>query len=207
MSVVEPLKTVSPRGNSAALLRVALYHYARVAGNGWLPLRVVRAALAATPEETVLDVGCGTGGYSAIVPGQYWGIDPDADCIAFARWRFGSPRRRFEVAEVSSLERDVRIDKAMMINCLHHLSDAQCHDVLARVARHVRHRLIAVDPDPDSSNPLQRFLLDHDLGAFIRSPVRQRALLAEHFRVVEEARFRNTPRTVVQTLFVCEPPA
>jgi SAM-dependent methyltransferase len=66
-------------------------------------------------------------------------------------------------------------------------------------------RLVVVDAEPEASNRLQSFLLRHDRGAFIRPRAAQRRLLAACFAVVAEGQFRNTPHTVVQTLFVCEP--
>src|SRR5206468_3024017 len=118
-----------------ALARGALFHYGRLLANGPRTLREVRAALDARPDERVLDLGCGSGGFCLAVPGEYVGIDPD----------------------------------------------------------------------PEASNGLQAFLLAHDRGDFIRPRARQRALLAGHFAVVREGRFRNSVHTLVQTLFVCEP--
>lgn len=186
-------------------LRGALFHYARVLGNGWRVRREVQAALAATPEESVLDVGCGTGGFCLAVPGEYVGIDINASYVAFAQWRWATPRRRFVTAELAALEGDAAFDKAILVNCLHHMSDPDATAVLARLARLVRRRLVVVDADPESSNWLQALLLRYDRGDFIRPAGQQRALLTERFRVLVERRFRNTPHTVVQTLFVCEP--
>jgi hypothetical protein len=61
-----------------------------------------------------------------------------------------------------------------------------------------------LDLDPDASTGIQAFLLRHDRGEFIRSPARQRALLARHFTIAGERGFRNLSRTVVHTLFVCD---
>jgi SAM-dependent methyltransferase len=189
---------------AAVLVRGALFHYGRLLGNGYRALREVAAALEAAPDESVLDLGCGTGGFCHAVPGDYVGIDLDPGYVAFARWRWGNARRRFEVVDVADLEGQ-RFDKAMMVNCLHHLSDAQARAALARLTRLVRRHLVVVDADPEPSNRLQAFLLSYDRGGFVRPRAAQRALLAEHFRVVGERQFRNTPRTLVQTLFVCEP--
>jgi len=186
-------------------LRGAVFHYGRLLGNGNRGLPVVRATLAATPEERVLDLGCGCGGFSQAVPGDYLGIDPDPDYIAFARWRFGSPRRRFATLRLEDLDPREPFDKAIMVNCLHHLSDAQADGVLARLATLVRRRLVVVDLDPDRSNRFQSFLLAHDRGRFVRSPRRQRALLESRFRVLGQSGFTDVTGTAVQVVFTCEP--
>jgi SAM-dependent methyltransferase len=165
----------------------------------------VARALAATATDRVLDVGCGTGGFCPIVPGRYVGIDPDAGAIAFARWRWADPRRRFAVARLVDLDGGEGFDRAIMVNCLHHLAEADAQEALVRLAKLVRTRLVLADADPEHSNRLQRFLLAHDRGAFIRPVAQQRAMLAASFRIVAEERFCNTPRTAVQALFVCEP--
>jgi SAM-dependent methyltransferase len=189
------------------MVRAAIFHYGRLAGNGFAALRALRGALAATPAERVLDVGCGTGGFSLAVPGEYVGIDLDPDYVAFARRRWGGPRRRFEVVSLDALDAGVGFDAAFMVNVLHHLSDAAAGAVFERLATLVRRRLVVIDADPGASNRFQAFLLRHDRGDFIRPVEAQRALLARVFRVTQEGRFRNTPRTLVQSLFVCEPRA
>jgi 2-polyprenyl-3-methyl-5-hydroxy-6-metoxy-1,4-benzoquinol methylase len=190
-----------------ALLRGATFHYGRLLGNGHRALREVRAALAATPEERVLDFACGAGGFCLAVPGDYLGIDLEAESVAFAHWRWASPRRRFAAMALEDLPDDARFDKAMLVNCVHHLSDDEADAVLGRIARLVRHRVVVVDADLDDSNAFQAFLLAHDRGQHVRRLADLRAVLARHLVIDEERIFRNTPRTVVQVLFVCRPRA
>lgn len=68
-------------------------------------------------------------------------------------------------------------------------------------------REVAATPDaaPEDANRLQAVLLALDRGDFIRSRAAQRVLLERHFRITREGRFPNTPHTLVQALFVCEP--
>ena len=65
------------------MVRAALFHYGRVVLNGNRVLHEVRAALGARPDERVLDFACGCGTFCLAVPGEYVGIDLDADYIAF----------------------------------------------------------------------------------------------------------------------------
>ncbi len=198
---------VTPALTLAAGLKGALFHYGRLLGNGNRGLPVIRTALAATPDERVLDFGCGCGGFSKAVPGDYLGIDLDPDYIAFARWRWGSPRRQFATLRLEELDPREPFDKAIMVNCLHHLSDAAANDVLGRLAVLVRRRLVVMDLDPEASNRFQSFLIAHDRGRFVRPPHVQRALLERHFRVVGQSGFRYVTGTAVQVVFTCEPRA
>jgi 2-polyprenyl-3-methyl-5-hydroxy-6-metoxy-1,4-benzoquinol methylase len=167
----------------------------------------VAAALAATPHERVLDMGCGTGGFCRAVSGEYVGIDVDADYIDFAKRRWSSPRRHFEHTTLDALDTVAGFDKAMLIACLHHLSDAEADATLARLRTVVRRRLVVLDADPEDANWLQATLLALDRGDFIRPAAVQRALLERHFAVTRDRRFPNTTHTLVHTLFVCEPKA
>ena len=103
----------SPPPPLGQLLRGATFHYVRLLGNGHRALREVEAALGATPTDRVLDFACGAGGFCQAVPGEYLGIDLSANSVAFARWRWGSPRRRFEVMPLEALPDEPRFDKAM----------------------------------------------------------------------------------------------
>ena len=196
---------MSAAARQGSALRGAVFHYLRLVGNGPRALHEIRAALAATPRERLLDLGCGAGGLSAAVPGEYVGIDLNRDYIAFARRRFGDARRRFELRELAELDGRETFDKAIMASVLHHLSDADAGNVLALLARIVRTRLVVMDLDPDSANAFQAFLIANDRGRFVRTPARQRAILEEHFRVTADRRFAVTTRIAVHTLFTCEP--
>jgi SAM-dependent methyltransferase len=201
VSVARAASAGAPLG---AALRGAAFHYLRFLANGTRALREVGAALEAGPEERVLDLGCGAGGFSTVVPGEYVGIDLNPNYLAFARRRFGNPHRRFEHRPLAELDGCETFDKAIMASVLHHLSDADADAVLALLARIVRTRLVVMDLDPDSANPLQAFLMAHDRGAFVRPAAAQRAILARHFTVAGERRFAIPSRLAVHTLFICE---
>lgn len=186
-----------------AALRGAAFHYLRFLANGTRALREVGAALEARPHERVLDLGCGAGGFSTVVPGEYVGIDLNPNYVAFARRRFGNRRRRFEVYRLADLDGQETFDKAIMASVLHHLSDAEADSVLTVLARIVRTRLVVMDLDPDSANRFQAFLMAHDRGAFVRPAAAQCAILARHFPIVGERRFAIASRLAVHTLFVC----
>jgi 2-polyprenyl-3-methyl-5-hydroxy-6-metoxy-1,4-benzoquinol methylase len=186
-------------------LRAAVFHYGRIVLNGNRGLREVAAALAARPNERVLDLGCGCGGFSVAVSGEYVGIDLDQESIAFARWRWGDARRRFEVVRLEEMPEEERFDAAILVSALHHLSDAFADTLLARLARMVRSRMVVLDLDPEAANAWQRFLLNRDRGRFIRPVAAQRALLERHFAVSAERRFVTATGSAAHVVFVCRP--
>jgi len=187
-----------------AALRGAAFHYIRLLGNGPNAMHEVGAVLDARPDERVLDLGCGAGGFSTVVPGDYLGIDCNQGYIAFARRRFGTPRKRFELRELAELEGSETFDKAIMASVLHHLSDDEADAVLTTLAGMVRRRLVVMDLDPESANRFQGFLIAHDRGQYVRPAAAQRALLERHWRVTGERRFTVTTGIAVHTLFTCE---
>jgi SAM-dependent methyltransferase len=197
--------TSSAPASPAGFVRAAAFHYGRIVINAFTAVHAVKSALAATPDERVLDFGCGCGWFCAGVPGDYLGIDLNPDYIGFARWRWGSPRRRFEVRRLEDLPADEPFDKAIMASALHHLSDDVAETILERLRRLVRRRLVVLELDPDRANRFQRLLLDRDRGEYIRPVARQRAVLERHFTVAEERRFQSTTRTVAHVLFTCVP--
>jgi 2-polyprenyl-3-methyl-5-hydroxy-6-metoxy-1,4-benzoquinol methylase len=187
------------------VLRAALFHYGRIVLNGNRTTHDIAAALAAGPGERVLDFGCGCGGLCVAVPGTYVGIDLDPNYIAFARWRWNSPRRRFLLTRLEDLGDDQRFDAAILASALHHLSDELADAIFDRLARMVTGRVVVLDHDPEAANRWQRFLIEIDRGEHVRAVADQRALLERHFVVKEQRRVVTTTGSAVHVVFVCTP--
>jgi len=187
------------------MLRAAIFYYGRIVLNGNRTLREIAAALAATPSERVLDFACGCGGFCLAVPGRYVGIDLNPNYLAFARWRWGNPRRHFELTRLEEMPDEERFDAAIMASALHHLSDELADVILGRLARMVTSRIVVLDHDPEAANRPQRVLIDIDRGTYIRPVARQRALLERHFVVTGQRRVVTTTGSAVHVLFECRP--
>src|SRR5512143_3442451 len=100
----------------------ALFHYLRrPIYLGTLPR--LSAALALAPQESLLDVGCGTGTCAALTNGgRYVGIDTSLSYLRYCRRRLAGGR--FEFLAMSAFESafaDRAFDKAIVINVVHHL--------------------------------------------------------------------------------------
>ncbi len=55
--------------------------------------QLIRENIAIAPEQTVLDLGCGVGGYRDCFTGRYHGIDINPDYIATAQTRYSGEFR------------------------------------------------------------------------------------------------------------------
>jgi len=136
--------------------------------------------------------------------GEYVGIDLDPDYIAFARWRWGNARRRFELVRLEELPDDERFDAAIMASALHHLSDALAHAILARLARMVRSRSSCSTSTPRReplATPAPRPGPRRIHPASCRAARDPRATLRRH----GQRRVVTTTGSAVQVLFVCTP--
>lgn len=179
-----------------------------IAGRQNVTRQLIREGLHLQSGEYLLDVGCGTGEFANVALGSYLGIDINPKYIEYAQQKYGAaaghPEREFMVADVSSIEfaeGNRHYPKAMFINSMHHLSEAQNKAVLAGVARVVTERFVIVDMDAEPSNPVSKFLAEQDRGEYVR-PIAQQIALVEPFFEIEYSRTYYSGLTA-QTLIVC----
>ena len=156
--------------------RPAIFHAARFAlvGHQGLTKRLLHEHLAAGPDETVLDVCCGIGEFAEAVSGRYVGVDVNERFIRGARRRYaGDGRKSFEVGDVLRLPYPARhFDKAIVVNSLHHFSDAEATRLLTELRRITRRLILVVDADGTPRGVVRRLLLALDRGRFMRTPAR-----------------------------------
>ncbi|WJW70215.1 class I SAM-dependent methyltransferase (plasmid) [Candidatus Chlorohelix allophototropha] len=162
-----------------------------IAGTQNKTRRLIREGLQLKAGERLLDVCCGTGEFADVALNEYIGIDINPKYIEYAEQRFGKgnghPERAFVAQDITGYEFSRTygtFPKAMLINSMHHLSDAENLAVLEGIARVTTERFVIVDMDPTPSNPLSRFLAKQDRGQFIR-PLAEQIALAEKFFEVE----------------------
>jgi SAM-dependent methyltransferase len=169
----------------------------------WGSRRHLRAALDLKSGERLLDVGCGTGvGAPLTEPSFYAGVDSQLPTLRFARRRFPHPSTHFVCAHAGRLPfAPGSFDKGVAINVIHHLDDDAVDRLLLDLQSAVSGPVIVLDMDPARANPLERLLMAHDRGEYIRDLGALRTLLARRYHVDAEQRFHNAAHTVPQVLF------
>jgi SAM-dependent methyltransferase len=197
---------VAARALEWVLQQPRLFHFGRIptylGSIGWM-----RDALEMAPGERLLDVGCGTGLCAAAAgAASYVGIDDCLPYLDFGRRRPSAVRRSFVAMSATHLGfADGSFDKALVVNLVHHLDVDGIDRLLDQLTRIVTRRIVLLDAAPDAANALERFLLAHDRGAYIRPRTELRRLLERRCVVEDEVVFHNLIRTAPQVMFRMTP--
>lgn len=184
-----------------------LFHRVRELANGnyYLPVREI---LDLKPGDRVLEVGCGAGQGSAIAPPgvEYVGIDTEPKYIEYAKKLYGRPGVTFEHADIHRIDRT--FTKAFVMCTHHHLSDDEVRALTARLRKIVEGVVSVTDPNPVASGPLQRMLLRHDRGQYVR-PIPDLLRLMEGPYRCRAVFTKDTPRLGMArlTYIACDPTA
>ena len=165
-----------------------------VLAGGLIPItRRVRQALSHAPQNSVVDVGCGSGTFSRLVSGRYVGIDADRPFIEYATRRYGvSDRIHFVCHPAIHLPyADGSFDQGLLINVMHHLADDALHQALSELGRVARYQVIIVDMVPLRYNLFGMLCYRLDQGKHIRSLAEQAARVARYVQIQESGTFRS----------------
>ena len=183
--------------------------FSAAVGANSLRRRLVQNQVRAKSGDKVIDIGCGSALALQWLPEvQYFGLDINADCIAFARQTYGN-KGTFVIGDVGSLQGDPRFQDAdivMAIGVLHHLDDeeaADCiqfaHDALKPNGRFVCHEACWVP----NQGVVSKYIMGSDRGRNIRTEQQYRQLAEKIFRNVE-ARVDTKPMRIPYVTIVLE---
>jgi len=166
---------------------------------------LTREQINRVPARAVLDIGCGTGDFAHEAAGLYVGIDINESLVQFAAERNKQNERRFfllaDAVQCPFAPKSFEI--TLLINCLHHLPDADVLAALGEANRLTRGRILVVDMQADTDNWIRRFFNSLDRGDHIRSFERQRCLIASLLQIHETSIYNS--RVAPQVFFLCSP--
>ncbi len=141
-----------------------------------------------SPGDRVLDIGCGTGDLSALLPDvEFVGHDPSSEYVESARATY--PDAEFHVGGVGEYDPDPgSFDICVAKGVLHHLDDDLAGVLFDEAIRGLRPggRLVTMDPVfVDGQSPIARMLAARDRGENVRTPEGYVGLAGAHFASVE----------------------
>ncbi len=146
--------------------------------------RRVRSAVAAAGDQTVLDVGAGTGSLARLLPpgAVYWALDNDPAKLQ----RLSAKVPGSHCFEGSALDIDLpegAADWTVCIAVAHHLDHDELPRLFAELARVTRHRLVFLDPLWTSRRGVAKLLWRYDRGSYPRSADTLLLALHRHFDI------------------------
>jgi SAM-dependent methyltransferase len=153
----------------------------------------------ATPDDVVLDVGCGTGDALKYLKtfSRYEGLDTDEVAINFARKSYGERERVSFKCQLCTGADVIAIAPSRVLLCglLHHISNEQVLELFAALkASRQLHRIVTSDIVYLQRNTVSNFLASLDRGKFCRHREEYEALVAQAgLRLVESDIVRSHP--------------
>ena len=143
-------------------------------------------------KDVVLDFGCGTGEYTHTGKKIGIGVDINDEYLRYAHKTYKGERRSFlKMSAIALGIKSLSVDVVYCSRFFHHLSDADIKIFLLEIGRVVKPggKIVIFDGfDPGPSQPVVRFLLKNDRGAYIRSFDEMTALMNHNGAVGLEAR-------------------
>lgn len=171
----------------------ALYErFQRLLGAHAARRRFVAEYLRPAAAMRLLDIGCGTGSLLDYLPGDvaYSGYDLNASYIDAARRRYGA-RGEFHharVGEEPAALQPASFDVVVAKGILHHLTDAEAHQLLRAAFRYLRPGGSFVSLDPvrhAGQNAAARMIIALDRGGAVRDPAGYERLVREYSTAIE----------------------
>ena len=94
--------------------------------------------------------------------------------------RHQRPNQLFQCKDVTDLvSTESAFDLVLMVDILHHISDKQCIYLLTTAAHLAKYYIVIFEPVTFQSNPVGRWVIDHDRGEYIRSLEKLHGLVEE----------------------------
>jgi ubiquinone/menaquinone biosynthesis C-methylase UbiE len=159
--------------------------------NGFKGRKKIIKKLKITSKEKIIDIACGVGTFSTLIPGEYTGVDINPEFVKFAKRKY---KKNFLVADATNLKmfNDKFFDKALVIDCLHHLSDDKVKKILEETSRITKNKILIIDVSEQTRNNfIGSFLLKMDVGKFTRNSSKLRNIISQFINIEKEIVFSS----------------
>ena len=141
--------------------------------------------------ETILELGCGTGELSefVILNSDYLGLDNSQRFLNKARLKY--PNKNFinmDVKDILSLQKE--FNKTIIVNFLHHFEDREVISILNNVKSITKNKVIIIDAIRPI-NKISNLLVRLDRGDYIRTAEDQLNLIGLIFKIEHTKLFKS----------------
>jgi len=158
--------------------------------------------------EVLVDIACGRGEFSKELNStQYIGVDNNPLYIRYANKHYADYGSFFccDVSELGSSLQGKRVDTALLIGVLHHLTNSQAKNMIRDISHYLSDggKIVSVDPVFTPEQGLVSRLLEaSDRGKFVRSIEEHRSLF-DHAAEISHAEIREDWLRIPYTHYVC----
>jgi ubiquinone/menaquinone biosynthesis C-methylase UbiE len=165
----------------------------------------IQQTLKLSPNDTVIDICCGTGDYAEIVPGDYTGVDLNSRFIQYAQNRYlNSPNKKFITDDATCLQLpDKSYHYAFFISSLHHFPEDLVLKMLLEIKRVTIRKVAVVDLVSDKRSPIRYLLTQLDRGNYVRPIEKQREIINSMLKIQQERVIVS--RLAILAVYICEP--
>jgi ubiquinone/menaquinone biosynthesis C-methylase UbiE len=138
-------------------------------------------------DESILDVGCGTGDFCSMFSGNYLGLDYSEKYVKYCSEKY--PGKKFMQGNALELNFFPKsYDKVLLASFIHHFSDEEVRKMFKDISKIAGRRVIILEPLP-LKNPFSWVLLKMDRGASVRNAERIKEFLSEDYNLVDSEVF------------------
>jgi SAM-dependent methyltransferase len=153
--------------------------------------RRLRRAIASAGDQTVLDIGAGTGSLAGLLPAGaiYWALDNDPAKLSRLSSKVPDAHCLLRSALDTGLS-DRAVEWTVCAAVAHHLDDDELPRLFSELARVTRYRLVFLDALSTSKHNVARLLWRYDRGSHPRSAEALLSALGRYFEVERVEYFR-----------------
>ena len=153
--------------------------------------------------ESLLEIGCGTGRFAAVFDSYYIGSDIDIIHIRHAHKKYQSKTKQFIITNGRELSfKDKSFDKSTFIQSLHHVNDNDSIIIFKEMSRVTKKNIYIVDWVPFKYNIFGKYLQKNDRGKYIRTFEEQKNLIGKVLDINKA--YTSRSGQITSSYFICK---